>query len=247
MSNIKRKPIEYSLNDPYSSHASLNEATRLKKATKITSVLEKHVDLAQCDLLDIGTGSGHIVQLISKKCKTATSVNLNDERIVKEGYTFIVVDDVYLPFDNESFDVVISNQVIEHIPVQDIHINEIYRVLKKGGIAYIATPSKYTLIEPHFKLPFLSWLPRSLSNFYVKLFNHKKWDIYPLTLGKLMKMVMPKFEIEDMSLKIIKHPKDYQLDMFPLLQPLLKILPVFILRLLHPFLPSFIVILHKKQ
>jgi len=211
------------------------------------SILEKHVDLGSCDVLDIGTGSGHIIQLVSKKCKSATSVNLEDERIAKEGYTFVEVKDVHLPFDNGTFDVVISNQVIEHIPVQDIHINEIYRVLKNGGIAYIATPSQYTLIEPHFKLPFLSWLPRPLSNLYVKLFNHKRWDIYPLTLGKLTKIAMPKFEIEDMSLKIIKHPKDYQLDMFPHLQPLLKVLPEFILRLLHPFLPSFIVILHKKQ
>jgi len=62
-----------------------------------------------------------------------------------------------------------------------------------------------------------------------------------------MKIAAPKFEVEDMSLKIIKHPQDYQLDMLPLLQPFLKILPVFILKLLHPFLPSFIVILHKKQ
>lgn len=246
MSNPIEKKPDYSLCDPYSSHADSDEALRKKKANKIISVLKKHADLAQCHLLDIGTGSGHIAQLLGNKCKKVTSVNLNDERVVTEGYEFIKVNDVYLPFENDSFDIVVSNQVIEHLPYQDIHINEIYRVLRKGGIAYVATPSKYALIEPHFKLPFLSWLPKSASNIYVKLLKKKRWDIYPLTLGKLTKLASPKFKIEDQSLDIIKHPKEYNLDMYPLLQPVLKILPLFVLRLFRPILPSFIVILRKQ-
>ncbi|MBP9854328.1 MAG: class I SAM-dependent methyltransferase [Candidatus Omnitrophica bacterium] len=246
MSNSEDNTLNYSIRDPYSSYAAMGEETRLRKAEKILSVVRSYVKLSECDLLDIGTGSGHIIQIISRECKSATSVNLTDERIVKDGYTFRQVEDVNLPFPNESFHVVISNQVIEHIPPQDIHLKEIHRVLKKGGIAYIATPSKYALIEPHFKLPFLSWLPRPLANVYVKFFSHKRFDIYPLTYGQLNRMSEKMFYINDMSVKIIKNPKEFNLDVFPRLQPILKSMPTLLLTWLRTFFPSFIVILQKK-
>jgi SAM-dependent methyltransferase len=44
-----------------------------------------------------------------------------------------------LPFCDQVFDVVISNQVIEHLVGTDIFVQEIHRVLKKGGYAVVAT------------------------------------------------------------------------------------------------------------
>lgn len=46
-----------------------------------------------------------------------------------------------LPLDDEDFDVVHSNQVIEHLYNTDVYIKEIYRVLKPGGYAIISTPN----------------------------------------------------------------------------------------------------------
>lgn len=43
-------------------------------------------------------------------------------------------------FDNESFDLVICNHVLEHIPDDNNAIKEIYRVLKKNGIAILNVP-----------------------------------------------------------------------------------------------------------
>jgi SAM-dependent methyltransferase len=246
MSNSKENPVSYSINDPYSSYAGMDEETRRKKAAKILSILKSQVKLGSCDLLDIGTGSGHIIQIIARECKSATSVNLTDERVVTEGYKFYKVKDVTLPFANESFDVVISNQVIEHIPPQDVHLKEIHRVLRKGGIVYLATPSKYTLIEPHLKLPFLSWLPRPVASIYAWAIKRQVWDVYPLSFERLKELALPMFTIEDMSAKIIKYPQEYKLDMYPMIQPILKIMPLFILRLLRPIFPSFIVLLRKK-
>lgn len=245
MSNSQDNGGDFSLSDPYSSYAGLDEATRRKKAAKIISILNSRVDLSSSDLLDVGTGSGHIVALIARECRQATSVNLEDERVIKEGYRFVQVKDVRLPFPDETFDVVVSNQVIEHIPPQQDHLNEIHRVLKKGGIAYVATPSKFTLIEPHFKLPFLSWLPKAAADGYVRLFGHQRFDVYPLSLGRLSAMCAGLFRVENMSVEVIKEPERYQLDMMPSLQPLLRRLPRGLLGLMQPFMPSFIVILHK--
>jgi hypothetical protein len=95
-------------------------------------------------------------------------------------------------------------------------------------------------------LPFLSWLPHPAANFYVKIFGHTRWDIYPLTLGGLKKLAVPKFDMEKLSLEIIKHPEEYHLDMYLPIQNIVKILPLFLLKVIEPILPSFIVLLRKK-
>jgi SAM-dependent methyltransferase len=38
-------------------------------------------------------------------------------------------------------------------------LDEVWRVLKPGGLAYLACPNRYSLVEPHYRLPFLSWFP----------------------------------------------------------------------------------------
>lgn len=67
-----------------------------------------------------------------------------------------------IALENESIDVVFSNQVIEHLYETDKFISEIYRILKPGGYAVISTEN---LSSWHniFAL-ILGWQPFSLSN-----------------------------------------------------------------------------------
>ena len=46
-----------------------------------------------------------------------------------------------LPFENESFDCILANHVIEHLDNTDLFLKEIYRILKIGGYTIIATPN----------------------------------------------------------------------------------------------------------
>jgi SAM-dependent methyltransferase len=61
-----------------------------------------------------------------------------------------------LPFKNNTFDCVISSQVIEHIPYDDVLFTEMSRVLRPGGRLIIGTPDYSTvgwqLIEPLYGL-----------------------------------------------------------------------------------------------
>jgi len=234
------------MTENYISHASLEEDIRKRKAKKLISILSVFTNLEQCKLLDIGTGSGHIAHELSFLCKSVISVNLNDERVVKEGYHFIQIKDEYLPFEDETFDVVVSNHVIEHVLNQRLHVREVSRVLKKGGFLYLATPNKYAFVEPHFMMPFLSWLPRHLASAYLKLLRNKVWDIHPLSFSEIKKLVLSGFTVTDMSVEIIKNPRKYNLDMFPFLQPLLRLLPVCFLENLRFLFPSYIIILRKN-
>jgi len=228
------------------SHARLEELSRHKKSKKIISILSKFRDLKNCSILDIGTGSGHIINDISKLCKSASSVDLYDERMIKSGYSFKKIDDEHLPFENNTFDIVISNHVIEHVPNQKLHLSEIYKVLKNNGILYLATPNKFWVIDPHHKLLFISWFPRKISAFYLKTLKNKKWDIFPLSFGMLKRLTKNKFELNNLTIDIIKYPQKYTLDVMKKLQPLIKLIPVPLLRMFNPILPTYILILKKK-
>lgn len=56
-------------------------------------------------------------------------------------------DATALPFSNEIFDWVIANHILEHIPADTVAMQELYRVLKKGGSAVLQVP--YSTSLPH--------------------------------------------------------------------------------------------------
>ena len=228
------------------SYAQLEGLSRHRKANKIIFVLNEFIDLSKCNVLDIGVGSGHISSDIAKKSKSLFGVDMYDERVIKSGYSFKKVNTEHLPFDDNKFDVVISNHVIEHVPNQVLHVEEIFRVLKKNGIFYLATPNKYWFIDPHSKLPFISWFPRQISSFYMKLFKNKKWDVYPVSYRRIERLANNRFKIYNISLEIMKNPKKYNLDIFSRIQFLLKLIPGFILNFFSFIVPTYILILKKK-
>lgn len=155
-----------------SGHESFDAASRLAKARKIQRLLDDR--LAGAFVLDIGVGAGIITAELSRSVGPSGSVvglDVRDSRHDTTGYEFRLVEGVSIPFAADTFDVVVSNHVIEHVGEREeqlTHLTEIARVLKPGGTLYVATPNRWTLIEPHFKLPFLSWLPPRIADAYVR-------------------------------------------------------------------------------
>jgi SAM-dependent methyltransferase len=109
-------------------------------------------DLINKEILDIGCGYGwceyNFLQRgvkkisaieISENDLTTIKQNIKDERLILK-----IGDAKNLPFPNESFDTVISWEVIEHIPknTELSMFKEIYRVLRPGGHLYLSTPHK---------------------------------------------------------------------------------------------------------
>ncbi|MGH7195563.1 MAG: class I SAM-dependent methyltransferase [Candidatus Saccharimonadales bacterium] len=236
---------------PYKSeatHAVLDQASRERKARKILAVIKQFKKLEDAQVLDIGTGSGDIPNLLSRHCGKVCSVDLSDERINKKGYEFKLVKDAALPYAKNSFDVVVSNQVIEHVPAQLLHIKEIYRVLKPGGISYIATPNKFWLTDPRHKLPLISWLPRPASNAYLKAVKKRQWDIFPVSYARLHQLSNNRgFKFENIAPHIIKNPGRYNLDAGGSASKLAARLPAAAIKPLTIFAPSFIIVLHKPD
>lgn len=189
------------------SHAVLDGDSRIRKAAKIRSLVGSHVELGKSHVLDIGTGSGHIPEELGKYAKKVTSVDVTDERRVKKGYVFKLVEGENLPFKDNSFDVVVSNHVAEHTPNQKVHFSEIFRVVKPGGVIYLATPNKLWITDPHYRLPFISWMPRSMSSRYLKLTRGGEWDIYPVSHRKV-KRSFADAEVFNLLPKLIRNTDD---------------------------------------
>ena len=59
------------------------------------------------------------------------------------------------PYPDRQFDIIVSNQVLEHVHDHDLFFSEIYRTLRDGGCAVHLFPLKHHLIESHLWLPFV--------------------------------------------------------------------------------------------
>jgi ubiquinone/menaquinone biosynthesis C-methylase UbiE len=238
--------FEHKIERSSSSHAILEQESRKRKAKKIVAVLNEYTLIKDSKILDIGTGSGDIPAELSLVSTEVYSIDIVDERKIKKGYTFIKTKDESLPYADNSFDVVITNHVIEHTPNQDKHTKEVMRVLKTGGHVYIATPNKWWLTDPHYKIPFISWLPRGLSSKYLKVIQKKEWDIYPLSSRQLKK----KFrklggKTHNALVDLMKGESSKSLDMWGGILKVTKYVPKFLLNISQYFSPTLIFVIRK--
>lgn len=96
-------------------------------------------------LLDLGCDDGIWLERAAKKVGTKHiyGIDIIPERLkmaTDRGVKTTLGDlNEPLPYEDNSFDIVHANQVIEHMGDLDLFVREIYRVLKKGGYCIIST------------------------------------------------------------------------------------------------------------
>lgn len=167
-------------------HATLDLATREAKGRKIARILDLPPTAGR-RLLEVGTGAGGIAHYFATRyepCFDVDAVDVTDNRQVTDGYRFARVSGTDLPFSDGAFDVVVTNHVIEHVgdrAAQLHHLQEIRRVLRDDGKVYLAVPNRWMLVEPHYKVAFLSWLPHRWRSPYLRASGRgKDYDCEPL-------------------------------------------------------------------
>lgn len=233
-------------------HAPQNLASRRFKGLKIERLLDLVQKREPLRVLEVGTGSGGISHYFGMhpdiEC-TVDSVDVNDVRSLKDGYRFHLIEGTQLPFPDESFDVVLTNHVIEHVgdkSAQRHHLDEVHRVLKHDGAAYLAVPNRWMLVEPHYKLIFLSWLPHGMRSFYLSLMrNVSFYDCEPLSMAELEQMLRAaSFDMKNLCVRALRETLEIEC-MTGVIASLLRSLPDEVFHFLRPMFPTLIYSLRK--
>lgn len=92
-------------------------------------------------ILDLGCGDGSLIKDLKTSTSEVFGLDINKSNLKRiRGFNVVAADlERGLPFKSRTFDLVVSNQVIEHIDRIDNLLDEIHRILKDGGEAFIMT------------------------------------------------------------------------------------------------------------
>jgi SAM-dependent methyltransferase len=129
-------------------------------------------------VLEFGCGLGLYLQAIKRFTPRVYGFDIEVERLAHarrngiDGTVGAVGE--RLPYADRSFDVVFSNDVLEHVSDDRASAQEIVRVLRPGGRAVIYVPNRRYLFETHGiywrgrytfgNIPFVNWLPDRMRN-----------------------------------------------------------------------------------
>lgn len=104
---------------------------------------------SQQDVLDIASGEGYGSYILAQVAKSVVgvdvdpiSVQVSNEKYSSDKISFKQGDCSAIPLSDNSIDVVVSFETIEHIKEQELFINEIKRILRPQGICIISTPDR---------------------------------------------------------------------------------------------------------
>ncbi len=172
----------------------------IKRGDMMLEALEKEADIVSGKtILDLGCGYGGISIAFKKKAHSVYSVDIDADRLTVlsnriqsdniSGIFLVKAECVKLPFCDNTFDIVVFNGVLEWVgyekvadprSLQRIALSEIFRVLKSGGILYLATENRFYPVnffkDPHTRVPFVAFLPFSFSNFISKVLTKKPYQ-----------------------------------------------------------------------
>lgn len=123
-------------------------------------------DYKNLKVLDYGCGRGEILQLLLDNEINASGVDIYHQgpssdvlssELYKKSKIKIIEANKTLPFEDKEFDLIISNQVFEHVSDMGYAFSELRRVLKDSGKMYHHFPSKEVWREGHIGIPFSHW------------------------------------------------------------------------------------------
>jgi len=114
---------------------------------KILSLLDRHENQKEIRILDVGCGDGKFSKEVGKKVNSDQIFGMElDPKLIKKAKKnkikiFKGDANKRFPFKDNFFDIVISNQLAEHLINPDNLFKEIKRILKPNGYSLIATPN----------------------------------------------------------------------------------------------------------
>lgn len=151
---------------------------------------------------DLGAGTGIIRSVLEVKTGKPLYGFEIDTLFVEVRDRMVAADVEQLPVPDDALDFVLMNHLYEHVSDPAALFREAFRVLAPGGGAYVTAGSRLAVMEPHYRLPFLSWLPRPAASAYLRLSGrgHAYEGIRFLTYGPLRRLMRQAgFTVQDIT------------------------------------------------
>ena len=190
---------------------------RAQKANKVLAVLEDYRgNLSSLTALDIGCSTGHTTRVYATRFKTVVGIDIDEPAIQyaarhspTPNLQFHVMNSQHITLPSNSFDVVICNHIYEHVPDATTLLNEIHRLLKPNGICYFSAGNRLQLMEPHYRLPFLSVIPKPLAHLYLRAFGRGTYYYETHMTYWALRRLVSRFELIDYTLRVVRRPEKF--------------------------------------
>lgn len=139
------------------------------------ALVRRYVPLEGARILDVGCGIGTYVRRLRELSEQAYGIDIEASRL-REGAQAVpglaVASAEHLPFASDSLDVVLLNEVIEHVGDDALTVREAWRAVRPGGHVVIFAPNRLFPFETHGvylrgryifgNMPLVNYLPRFL-------------------------------------------------------------------------------------
>lgn len=199
-----------------------DERGRLQKARKTVTVLldaarSAGLDPLRTRVLDIGCSTGILTRHYAEFFGEVVGVDIDDGAVdwarsnrAAENVSYRIGDSMDLPFPDGDFEIVTCTHIYEHVPNAQRMLDEIFRVLKPGGVCFFAAENRLRLWEGHHNLPLLSLLPKPLGHLYVRLAGKgdRFYETHHTVWG--LRRMVRRFEIIDYTRPVVRDPARYE-------------------------------------
>ena len=180
------------LNESHPNYTRWRRARELsiERGKLVQSIVRQIFKTEGIKILDLGSGEGGTSKVFSQN-NFVVSFDLSLDRLQRQkdspGFAFEMTeaklvngDAIQLPFLENSFDLIIIQDVIEHLNDTQFFYEEIKRILKQNGTIYLSTPNRLSLFnfisDPHFGLPIVSALKRSrIKKYFLRYFRKQDY------------------------------------------------------------------------
>ncbi len=170
------------------------------------AIIERYVYLEGRRTLDLGCGIGEYVRAFARQGADAIGLDIDAPRLTEArrrsinggwpsgprssttSIEFLAAAGEALPFRDASLDVIVLNEVIEHVDDDRATLRDVSRVLTDEGRCVIFAPNRLYPFETHGiyvgkryvfgNIPFVNWLPRALRDRLVphaRVYGHGDW------------------------------------------------------------------------
>jgi ubiquinone/menaquinone biosynthesis C-methylase UbiE len=174
----------------------LNVRYRLEKLTE-------HCLIGGKFWLDCGCAEGgYAIALADRGAKAVVGIDIEFDRLQRASdreevkgkkISFCQSLSERMPFPDATFDGVLINEVLEHVINELDTLEEIYRILRPGGVIALISPNRWfpfeghgaTIsknMELHFPTPILPWLPKAIGNHFMNARNYWPHELEGLAL-----------------------------------------------------------------